>query len=392
MATTKKGDNGSGSIRRRSDGRWEARYTVGYYDDGRIKSHSVYGKTKREVRDKLTKILNDISENTYTEPNRLKLCDWLDIWLREYKINVRPATWASYDEHIRVHINPLLGEIRLSKLAPHDIQKAYNYWFRERGLSAKSIKNIHGALHAALEQARINGYLRGNPSSAVALPKLEKQPLRTMDKGDVSAFLKAIQGDPYEIPLFVALFTGLRQGELLGLTWDCVDFMRGTLLINKQHNRAKGEAEFHFSSLKNSVERSLTPATAVIEILKRQKALQAQWAKAAGSAWDNRKNLVFTTELGRYVNNKTLYMHYKQIVRALGMPQLRFHDLRHTFSVNSLQAGDDIKTVQENLGHSTAAFTLSTYAHATLGMKQESAKRMDAFIRDVQAEIESKTS
>ena len=205
-----------------------------------------------------------------------------------------------------------------------------------------------------------------------------------MDTQDVSAFLRAIKGDEYELPLFVALFTGLRQGELLGLTWDCVDFEKGTLLINKQHNRAKGEKEFHFSPLKNSRPLCLTAASAVMDALKEQQRRQAQWATELGSAWDNSENLVFTTQMGRYINNKTIWMNFKRIVTELGMPELRFHDLWHTFSINSLQAGDDIKTVQENLGHATASFTLATYAHATLGMKRESANRMDAFIRSVQ--------
>lgn len=110
--------------------------------------------------------------------------------------------------------------------------------------------------------------------------------------------------------------------------------------------------------------------------LRRQQRRQAAWKAAAGELWSNPDNLVFTTEFGRYVNNKTLYMNFKRVMRSQGLSELRFHDLRHTFAVNSLKAGDDIKTVQENLGHATASFTLSTYAHATPGMKRESANRM----------------
>ena len=345
---------------------------------------SVYAKTKREVREKLNKTLTDIQEGTYIEPTSITVGEWLDTWLKEYKINLRPETKASYEMHIRIHLKPDLGKIRLNKLTTHQIQHLYNKLIKERGLSPKTVKNVHGALHAALEQAKINGYLRINPSEGTTLPKIEKEELQVMDSQDVCAFLRAIKGDEYELPLFVALFTGLRQGELLGLTWDCVDFEKGTLLINKQHNRAKGEKEFHFSPLKNSRPRSLTAASAVMDALREQQRRQAQWATELGSAWDNSKNLVFTTQTGRYINNKTLWMNFKRIVTELGMPELRFHDLRHTFSINSLQAGDDIKTVQENLGHATASFTLATYAHATLGMKRESANRMDAFIRSVQ--------
>lgn len=385
MATKKRRDAGDGTIRLRTDGRWEGRYTVGYHPEtGKQIMRSVYAKTKREVREKLNKILTDIQEGAYIEPTSITVGQWLDTWLKEYKINLRPETKASYEMHIRIHLKPDLGKIRLNKLTTHQIQHLYNKLINERGLSPKTVKNIHGALHAALEQAKINGYLRINPSEGTTLPKIEKEELKVMDTQDVSAFLRAIKGDEYELPLFVALFTGLRQGELLGLTWDCVDFEKGTLLINKQHNRAKGEKEFHFSPLKNSRPRCLTAASAVMDALKEQQRRQAQWATEFGSAWNNSENLVFTTQMGRYINNKTIWMNFKRIVTELGMPELRFHDLRHTFSINSLQAGDDIKTVQENLGHATASFTLATYAHATLGMKRESASRMDAFIRSVQ--------
>ena len=156
-----------------------------------------------------------------------------------------------------------------------------------------------------------------------------------------------------------------------------------TLLINKQHNRAKGEKEFHFSSLKTEKVRSLTVTDEVMDALRRQQRRQAAWKAAAGELWSNPDNLVFTTEFGRYVNNKTLYMNFKRVMRSQGLSELRFHDLRHTFAVNSLKAGDDIKTVQENLGHATAAFTLDVYGHVTKQMKQDSAQRMEQFIQYV---------
>lgn len=253
----------------------------------------------------------------------------------------------------------------------------------ELELSPKTVKNVHGVLHRALEQAKKIGYIRTNPADAAITPRVEKKQVEAMESDDISVFLKAIQGTKYEYPMFVAVFTGLRQGELLGLTWDCVDFKNGMLLINKQHNRAKGEKEFRFSALKNDKARTLTVADEVMDVLRKQKKQQEIWAKEFGEAWDNSENLVFTNELGRYVHNVILYQNFKRIATKLGRPDLRFHDLRHTYAVNRLRAGDDIKTVQENLGHATAAFTLSTYAHATPGMKRESANRMSEFIRTV---------
>lgn len=383
MATKKA--NGSGTIRKRADGRWEGKYTLGYDPKtGKLIRKSVYGKTQKEVRLALSKIVSEMDSGTYAEPSKMKVSQWLDEWLASYTMNIKPATRSAYEEHIRVHIKPSLGDIPLKQLSTRDIQQLYTNLLKERELSPKTVRNIHGVLHRTLEQAKLLGYIRVNPADAAVTPRVEKKQVETLDAEDIGKFLAAIRGTKYEYPLFVAVFTGLRQGELLGLTWDCVDFEHGMLLINKQHNRVKGDTEFRFASLKNDKARVLTVADEVIDVLKLQKQRQESWAAALGNGWENPDNLVFTTEFGRYINNKILYQNFKRIAKKLGKPDLRFHDLRHTYAVNSLRAGDDIKTVQENLGHATASFTLSTYAHATPGMKRESAKRMTAFIRSVQ--------
>lgn len=383
MATKKA--NGSGTIRKRADGRWEGKYTLGYDPKtGKLIRKSVYGKTQKEVRLALSKIVSEMDSGTYAEPSKMKVSQWLDEWLASYTMNIKPATRSAYEEHIRVHIKPSLGDIPLKQLSTRDIQQLYTNLLKERELSPKTVRNIHGVLHRTLEQAKLLGYIRVNPADAAVTPRVEKKQVETLDAEDIGKFLAAIRGTKYEYPLFVAVFTGLRQGELLGLTWDCVDFEHGMLLINKQHNRVKGDTEFRFASLKNDKARVLTVADEVIDVLKLQKQRQESWAAALGNGWENPDNLVFTTKFGRYINNKILYQNFKRIAKKLGKPDLRFHDLRHTYAVNSLRAGDDIKTVQENLGHATASFTLSTYAHATPSMKRESAKRMTAFIRSVQ--------
>lgn len=384
MATKKA--NGSGTIRKRADGRWEGKYTLGYDPKtGKLIRKSVYGKTQKEVRLALSKIVSEMDSGTYAEPSKMKVSQWLDEWLASYTMNIKPATRSAYEEHIRVHIKPSLGDIPLKQLSTRDIQQLYTNLLKERELSPKTVRNIHGVLHRTLEQAKLLGCIRVNSTDAAVTPRVEKKQVETLDAEDIGKFLAAIRGTKYEYPLFVAVFTGLRQGELLGLTWDCVDFENGLLLINKQHNRVKGDTEFRFASLKNDKARVLTAADEVMEVLKLQKERQTAWAAALGDGWSNPDHLVFTTEFGRYINNKILYQNFKRIMRKLGKPDLRFHDLRHTYAVNSLRAGDDIKTVQENLGHATASFTLATYAHATPGMKRESAKRMTEFIRSVQS-------
>lgn len=227
------------------------------------------------------------------------------------------------------------------------------------------------------------GFIRNNPTEAVILPRIEKKQIKPMEDDQLTAFLNAIKGHPYELVFFVTVFTGLREGEVLGLTWDCVNFQTGTLLINKQHGKIKGTREYAFSSLKNDKPRRIEAAPAVIKALQKQRQNQIAWRSACPELWNNQDNLVFTTEWGRYLCNYTVYKAFKKIVRDLGMEQVRFHDLRHTFAVNSLRAGDDIKTVQGNLGHHTASFTLDTYGHVTSEMLHASASRMEHFIKTV---------
>ena len=330
MATKKA--NGSGTIRKRADGRWEGKYTLGYDPKtGKLIRKSVYGKTQKEVRLALSKIVSEMDSGTYAEPSKMKVSQWLDEWLASYTMNIKPATRSAYEEHIRVHIKPSLGDIPPKQLSTRDIQQLYTNLLKERELSPKTVRNIHGVLHRTLEQAKLLGYIRVNPADAAVTPRVEKKQVETLDAEDIGKFLAAIRGTKYEYPLFVAVFTGLRQGELLGLTWDCVDFEHGMLLINKQHNRVKGDTEFRFASLKNDKARVLTVADEVIDVLKLQKQRQKSWAAALGNGWENPDNLVFTTEFGRYINNKILYQNFKRIAKKLGKPDLRFHDLRHPY-------------------------------------------------------------
>ena len=385
---SKRNASGAGMIRKRPDGRWEGRYTIGFDPKtGKQKRKSVYGATQKEVRQKLTQIQSEIDDGIYIEPSSMKLETWLDIWLKEYTANLKPTTFSCYESSVRVHLKPNLGRFQLSTLAPHIIQHFYNELLNEKHLSPKTIKNINGAFHKALEQAKKLGYIRNNPLDAVILPRVEKKEIKTLEDDDLIRFLNIIKGQPDELIYFVTVFTGLRQGEVLGLTWDCVDFENSVLLINKQQSYLKRTKEFVYMSLKNGKARALTVADEVMDALRQQQEKQHQWEIAAGSAWSNPMQLVFTNELGEHVSNKTLYNRFKRLMKANGFDDLRYHSLRHTFAVSSLRAGDDIKTVQENLGHATAGFTLSTYAHATPGMKRESANRMGAYIRSLQGGV-----
>ena len=171
---------------------------------------------------------------------------------------------------------------------------------------------------------------------------------------------------------------------MLGLSWDRIDFEAGTILIDRQLQKEKlAGGKYYLSDPKSGKPRTIVPARSVMQALQRQKIAQAEMRLRAGEMWDNSWGLVFTNETGRHLAAVTLFKDYKKLVEQIGRPDARFHDLRHSYAVAALQSGDDIKSVQGNLGHHTAAFTLDVYGHVTEKMKKQSADRMEAFISSV---------
>lgn len=382
---------GSGSIRKKTITRngkkyeyWEARYTTGY-DPGTGKQiqKTITGKTQKEVAKKLKEATAALDAGTYIAPSKMTVGEWLDIWEKEYLTSIKPATLYSYKATIRNHLKPKLGAIKLEALSPHNIQAFCN----ELGdsLSPKTVKNIHGVLHKALQKAVLNGYIRFNPAANCELPQRVKKEIQPLDEEQIKKFLKAVKGSPYENLYIVTLFTGMREGEVCGLMWDCVDLKAGSLTVNKQLQYIRSsKGQYRMVPTKNSKGRTITLPPYVIGILRREQKQQLENRLKYGECWEN-TGFVFTDELGQHLKPQNVYREYKRIVASIGCPDARFHDLRHSYAVAAIRSGDDIKTVQENLGHATAAFTLDVYGHVTEKMKKESADRMEQFIKSVKA-------
>lgn len=416
--------NGTGTIRKKTivrNGRkytyWEARVTVGFdLGSGNQIQHSYTGKTQKEVREKMQAAAVAITEGEYSEPSRLTLSEWLDIWLQDYMADKKYLTCKDYRAQVAVHIKPALGAVKLSDLAPHMIQHFYNDLlakgkvvvkrdengkierkggkplYESAPMSAKSVRNVHGVLTKALSTAVSIGYLRSNPADKVTLPRIERKELSPLDDSHVKAFLEVAEKDAFGIMLMVILFTGLRESEAIGLTWDCVDFEVGVLKINKQLiKRKQDDGGPMLASTKNGKVRTIKPAPFVIKLLKRQHTEQSMQRLQKGEKWEGWKTeeerrtaLVFTTSAGHYISPTSIRYHFKKLAVDIGVPECRVHDLRHTFAVLSLQNGDDIKTVQDALGHATAAFTLDVYGHVSERMKDDSASRMQAYIEKIE--------
>ena len=174
----------------------------------------------------------------------------------------------------------------------------------------------------------------------------------------------------------------MRKSEIIGLSWDCVSFNRSGIRIYRQLQYFDGQ--YGFLPLKNNKSRSFTAPPLAIEALREQKRRQAEWKLKAGSTWNNQDNLVFTDELGHNLSHNSVYKNSKAVMRLIGTPEIRFHDLRHSFATAALQCGVNVKMVQEALGHHTAAFTLDTYGHVTDDMQREAAAKMDAYFKGLE--------
>lgn len=390
---TTRNAQGGGSIRQRPDGRWEARYTVGR-DPGTGKQvqKSVYGDTEREVRKKLTQATAAIDEGTYMEPSKLTVGAWLDIWLKEYTGHIKDATLRSYKDSVRLYLKPAIGAVQLQKLNSHTIQKLYNDLStkgslkkKDTGLSPKTVRIIHGILHKALKQAVLIGYMKHNPSIACTLPRMEKKKMNILPADELSKFIEASEDHKYHALFMVYLFTGMRRGKALGLKWEDVDSHRGVIHIRQQMQRERVEnGQLRLVSLKNDRQRQITPAQTIFQILHKHKVKQSETRLMVGQAWADH-GLVFCNDLGNFLDADAIYKSYKRFLSNNGLTEMRLHDLRHTAATLMLENGAHIKSVQEALGHHSAAFTLDVYGHVTPEMKREDADRMERLIQSLKS-------
>ena len=375
---------GECTVRKRADGRWEGRYK----DVVTNKKKSVYAKTQKEVLAIIKEKMIEYNIGSNKAFATLDMKNWVKVWLEKYNVHIKPLTRLSYERITNTHIIPQIGDKLLIELTMPDLQDMYERLLNGRGLNPKTIKNVHGVIHKCLDKARVLGYIQKNVADDVVLPRTKKPQIVPIEENIVPLFVEEAMKDKYADIFIVTMFTGMRQGEVLGLSWRDIDFAKGTITINNQLQKiSKKGGGYFLASTKNDKERIIAPADIVIDVLKKRQKEQNEDKRKAGRLWEAKgefADLVFTHETGKHFAHGTVYKHCKRILNNIGLPESRFHDLRHSYAVISLQNGDDIKTVQENLGHHSAAFTLDTYAHMTNKMRYESAKRMNDFVEQMQ--------
>jgi len=372
---SRKRGNGEGTIHRRKGGGWCAQYTV-YTAKGRNRK-TLYGKTRAEVAAKLAKALSNREDGLVFDAGGLTVAGHLDRWLTDsVKDTVRLTTYQGYERICRLHIKPSLGRVRLKDLTVAHVRGLY----RERlkiGLAPRMVQLIHVTLHKALKQAVMDGLIPRNATEAVKPPQPEKKEIRPLSPEQAHALLRAARGERLEALYTLAITTGMRQGELLALKWEDVDLETGILQVRRTLSTATGGG-FRFGAPKTAKSRRSIklPNTVLFSLKKHRKAQLEERMRLAG-LWEDH-DLVFTTQVGTPITRQDLITRsFKPLLRCAGLPDMRFHDLRHTCATLLLSKGVHPKLVQELLGHATIAITLDTYSHVLPGMGDQTANAME---------------
>ncbi len=373
-----------GHIRKRGKSSWAVVLYLGRDAEGkeRHKWHSVRG-TKRDAQRELTRLLHETNTGSYVEPTRMTVADFLNRWLADYaKPKVSSKTYERYREMINGHILPELGSYLLPKLAPLHIQSFYSRALSggrkdgRGGLSSQTVVHLHRVLHKALAQAVKWQLLSRNPTDAVEAPRVERREMRALDEDETVILLNLLGKSRLYMPTMLAVTTGLRRGEILGLRWSKVDLRAGTITVVESLEQTMEGLRFKSPKTQCS-RRSIALPAITVETLRSHRAAQAEERLALGPGWDEH-GLVCPRPGGAPWPPDAFSTAFAAFVRRSGMPPFRFHDLRHTHASHLLKAGVHPKIVSERLGHSAIGITLDTYSHVLPGMQQAAAELLNA--------------
>ena len=363
--------NNEGSIYKRADGRWAAAVSL-----PRRKRRTLYGKTRQEVARKLNEALRDREAGLPIIPERQTVEQFLTHWLKTAEPTIRRTTFVRYEEYMRLHTIPVIGHIRLPRLTPQHLQDLYTKKLAE-GLSPTSVRHLHTVLHRALKQALRWNLIIRNVSEAVDPPRRASTDHQALTPEEVRRFLEAAREDRLEALYVLAVTTGMRRGELLGLHWRDVNLDQGTLQV--RHTLQQGG--FLGEPKTAKARRQIDLAPLAVEALQRHRIHQLKDRYEAGPQWPD-TDFVFTNALGNYVDPDNLRRRsFGPLLRRAGVPSIRFHDLRHTAATLLLGLDTRPKVVQELLGHSQIAVTMDVYSHVLPTMQREAMNGLDKLLR-----------
>jgi len=365
--------NREGSVYQRGDGRWVA--AVSDASGGRTYR---YARTRAEAAAKLTTALKTVADNLPVAPERQTVGDFLSSWLETIaRPTVRPSTYVSYAGIVNHHLIPELGRIRLSRLSPQDVQEMLNRKLAE-GLSPRRVDYLRGVLHRALNQALRSSLVGRNVAGLARSPKQVRYEIRPLSPPEVGRLLQEVRGDRLGALFTLAVATGMRRGELLGLGWAEVDLRAGTIQV--RHALERFEGAYHLVEPKSARGvRSVSLPAFALESLQRHWRRQAEERELARSEWTE-WGLVFATPIGLPLDGSMVTHALHRHLRRAGLRHQRFHDLRHACASLLLAEGVNPRVVMEILGHSQVSLTLNTYSHVIPSLGRDAADRLQSLL------------
>jgi integrase len=378
-----------GHIRARGPGAWELKYDAGIdpVTGRRVTKYKTVRGAKRDAQRELRAILTAIDGGAYVDPTKLTVAEWLRQWLDEAQHSVARKTLERYREIVELHLIPALGAIPLAKLQAASIQSYYAQALASGrrdgagGLSAQTVVHHDRVLNVALKRARSLRLITGNPVEDVSRPKVKHREIEVLEPAEAAALLAVARGTRMFPIIFLALATGLRRGEVLGLRWSDVDLTRRTLTVAQSlEQTASGGLRFKSPKTKRS-RRTIALSPALVEELQTHRAKQAADRLALGLGRDP-AGLVFTGIDGDPIRPDGVTRTFAAIVKRANVKPISFHGLRHTHATDLLRAQVHPKIASERLGHSSIAITMDTYSHAIAGLQEDAAQRIDAALRN----------
>lgn len=370
---------------------WKARIDLPTGDPAKRRQLTRHFNTKKEAEKWLAKKNHELYSGSYIEPTDRLLQDWLKEWLQTFaKPNIRETTYVTYKSYLRNHTIPALGHIALKDITPALIQEFYN----SLDLAPASVRRVHMILRQALEKALVLGYIRDNPADGnkVSIPKASTQhkELQYWTPKRTHKFLHAAQNHSnsiYATLFYLAVMTGMRRGELLGLRWQDIDFNRSQISVRQSITYdMEGNQQINNPKTKHG-ERTISLDQETLTHLTEHKEYMSRLKEQLGDTF-RKSTLVFTSTVGKDINVSNLRRAFNNIIEHAGIPKIRFHDLRYTHASLLLNSGVNPKIVQERLGHSSIQVTMDIYSHLMPNMQEEAINQFaDTFYNNVKREL-----
>jgi integrase len=370
-------------IVKRGKDTWQVRIFLGRDENGKTRffNQTVKGKRKDAVSLERKKI-QELEAGVSIEHTKIIVNEYLDKWLElAARPRLRARTYDDYESYLNRYVRPLMGTRRLTSITPLDVQGIYTA-LSKRGLTARTIRYTHAILASAFKQAVRWQILHTNPAAMVELPKITRREMSVLSAEDCSLFLNAAKADRWYVIFSLAISTGMRPEEYLGLQWKDVDLVEGRVSIQRGlvwHRKGGG---WTFEEPKTSKSRRTIPLPSTVgRELASHRRLQLEGRIRLGPAYQD-FDLVFATEIGTPILTSNLTRrHFKPILKKAGLPMtIRLYDLRHTCATLLLQANTSPKVVAERLGHSTIVLTLDTYSHVLPTMQKDASDQLERML------------